>query len=247
MKVHVNSRYSNISEFINSVPKIFSNEGKTVYKSRNTIKLFEVNGITINIKSFKRPNIINRFVYKYIRKSKAERSYLNALEVLDRGISTPEPIGYIEISKNGLIDKSYYISIHEQVEGTMKEVYKRPKHECKELIQAFIAFTAEVHKKGILHKDYSPGNILFKNTEDSYHFYLVDLNRMSFKNISILDSCKSFSRLYADDNTLNFISEEYSKKRKYNKRICQKLIHIYNRRFWRKHLTRHPECRYEFQ
>lgn len=247
MKVHVNSKYSNISEFINSVPEIFAKEGETVYDLRNTIKVFCVDGITVNIKSFKKPNIINRFAYKYIRKSKAARSYLNALEILDRGISTPEPIGYIEISKNGLIDKSYYISIHEQVEGTMKEVYRRPKPECKGLIKAFIAFTVEVHKKGILHKDYSPGNILFKNTGNGYHFYLVDLNRMSFKNICILDSCKSFSRLHADDNTLNFISEEYSKKRKYNKRICQKLIHIYNRRFWKKHLMRHPECRYEFQ
>ncbi|MFV0418593.1 MAG: lipopolysaccharide kinase InaA family protein [Dysgonomonas sp.] len=247
MKVHINSKYNNISGFINSVPEIFAKEGKTIYDSRNTIKVFEVNGIAINIKSFKKPNFINRFVYKYIRKSKAERSFMNAFEVLNRGINTPEPIAYIDICKNGLIDESYYISVHEQVEGTMKEIYKHPQNESKELIQAFIAFTANLHKKGILHKDYSPGNILFKKDANSYHFYLVDLNRMSFKNIRILDSCKSFSRLRADDHTLNFISEEYSKKRKYNKRICQKLIHTYNRRFWKKHLTRHPESKYEFQ
>lgn len=247
MKVHVNPKYSYISEFVNSIPDIFARKGELIYNSRNTIKLFEIEGLTINIKSFKRPNIINRFAYKYIRRSKAERSYLNAFKVLEKGIKTPEPIAFIEISKNGLIDKSYYISIHERVEGTMKEIYKRPKRESRDLIQAFTLFTVEIHKKGILHKDYSPGNILFKKTDNGYQFYLIDLNRMSFKNIHILDSCKSFSRLHADGETLNFIGEEYSKKRKYNKRLCQKLIHTYNKRFWKKHLARHPESKYEFQ
>lgn len=247
MKVYINPKYDYISEFLNSIPDIFTRKGELIYNSRNTIKLFKIEDLTINIKSFQKPNIINRFVYKYIRKSKAERSYLNALKVLEKGIKTPEPIAFIETWKNGLIDKSYYVSIHEQVEGTMKEIYKRPGHENRELIQAFTLFTVEIHKKGILHKDYSPGNILFKKAENGYQFYLIDLNRMSFKNIHILESCKSFSRLHADGETLNFIGEEYSKKRKYNKRLCQKLIHTYNKRFWKKHLARHPECKYEFQ
>lgn len=247
MRIHINPKYENISNFIKSVPEIFSREGEIVYKGRNTIKIFEVDGITVNIKSFRKPNIINRFVYEYIRNSKAERSYKNAVSILQRNVNTPEPIAYIEMHKYGLLDRSYYISIHEQVEGTMKEIYRKPEYESRELIQAFTAFTVEIHRKGILHKDYSPGNILFKKTDKGYEFYLVDLNRMSFKNIRILDSCKSFSRLHADDDTLNLISEEYSKMRKYDKRICQKLIHIYNRRFWKKHLMRHPECIYEFQ
>lgn len=242
MKVYINSKYDYISDFIYSIPEIFQKEGKTIYEARNTIKTFDINGLTINIKYFQKPNIVNRFVYKYIRKSKAERSYQNALRILDKGVRTPEPIAYIETYKKRLFDGSYYVSIHEQVDGTMKEIYKCSKNQSKDLIRAFTSFTANIHKKGILHKDYSPGNILFKKTEDGYHFYLVDLNRMKFKKINILSSCKSFSRIYVDRDVLHFIGEEYSKKRKYNKIICQGLIQIYNWRFWKRHLTRHPNA-----
>jgi len=247
MKSYINPKYSQLSGFINSIPDIFQKEGRLIYKARNTIKAFNVNGLVVNVKSFKKPIFINQFVYRYIRKSKAERSFLNALYILKNGINTPDPIAYIEMNKNGLIYESYYISIHEEVDGTMKEVYKQTEDQSKSLIQAFTLFTAEIHKKGILHKDYSPGNILYRKTKKGYDFYLIDLNRMSFKKTNILDECKSFCRLKASNETLNFISEEYSKIRKYDEKSCQKLIHHYNRRFWKKHLARHPECIYEFQ
>ncbi|MDL2302879.1 lipopolysaccharide kinase InaA family protein [Dysgonomonas sp. OttesenSCG-928-D17] len=247
MKTYINPEYSRLSNFINSIPEIFIQQGETIYDARNTIKIFREQGLLINIKSFKRPIFINRFAYKYIRKSKAERSFLNALEVLRRGIGTPSPIAYIETSRNGLLCESYYVSIHEPVDGTMKEIYKQSEDQSKDLIQAFTLFTAEIHQKGIFHKDYSPGNILYKKTGNEYRFYLVDLNRMSFKRPNILDSCKSFRRLRASSNTLNLIGEEYSKVREYDEKSCQKLIHMYNHRFWKKHLVRHPESRYEFQ
>ncbi len=246
MKIIISPKYKQLTEFIYSIPEIFSNQGELLYNARNTIKVFQANGFTINVKSFKKPIFINRLIYSFIRKSKAERSFANAFEVQHRGISTPDPIAYIEIYNKGLISRSFYISIQESVEGTMKEIYKREDNSCKELIQAFTMFTAELHKKGIFHKDYSPGNILFKNTLGGYRFYLVDLNRMSFKKINILDSCKSFSRLRADDDTLNYIGEEYSKIRKYDEKFCQQLIQLYNRRFWKRHLERHPESKYEF-
>ncbi|NDV79071.1 lipopolysaccharide kinase InaA family protein [Dysgonomonas sp. 511] len=247
MRIIINPQYTHIQDFLYSLPDTFSHQGRLEYQGRNTIKVFDINGLSVNVKSFKKPLLINRFAYKYIRKSKAERSYLNAIEVLRRGVLTPQPIAYIEKSKNGLIADSYYISVHEPVNGTMKEIYKQQDEESnKKLLQAFTLFTAELHKKGIFHKDYSPGNILFKITETGYEFYLVDLNRMSFKKINILDSCRSFSRLRADEDTLNYIGEEYSKVRKYDEKSCQKLIQLYNQRFWKKHLVRHPESMYEF-
>jgi hypothetical protein len=50
----------------------------------------------------------------------------------------------------------------------------------------------------------------------------------------------------ANDNTPDYIGEEYSKIRKYDEKICQKLIHLYNRRFWKKYLLRHPECENQY-
>ena len=79
---------------------------------RNTIKLFELDGHTINIKSFKVPNIFNQIAYRFLRKSKAQRSFEYANILLDSGIGTPQPIAYYEFSTALLFKKSFYVSHH---------------------------------------------------------------------------------------------------------------------------------------
>ena len=78
MSVKVNY-YSNFISLANVLSEIFVNfnsSGKILVSGqRNTIKLFEVYGVTLNIKSFKIPNLINSIIYKFFRKSKARRSY----------------------------------------------------------------------------------------------------------------------------------------------------------------------------
>ena len=45
---------------------------------RNKIKIFDLDGTAVNIKSFKIPNLINMIDYKFFRKSKPKRSYAYA-------------------------------------------------------------------------------------------------------------------------------------------------------------------------
>src|SRR6187402_1584834 len=109
-----------IQEFNSSVGTIFG-EGK-----RNIIKLFELEGKTINIKSFKIPNIINKIAYKYFRKSKARRSFEYATILLEKGIGTPMPIAFLEnFNFIGLKD-SYYVSEHLVTELTYRELVEIP-------------------------------------------------------------------------------------------------------------------------
>ena len=52
---------------------------------------------------------------------------------------------------------------------------------------AFARYTAALHQAGILHLDYSPGNILIHHNEiDGYSFSLVDVNRMQLLTILIV-------------------------------------------------------------
>lgn len=237
----INPKYSELNGFIKAIPYIFSSSGETIQSGRNIIKTFKVNGLVINVKSFKVPILPNRIIYKYFRKSKAQRSYQYAQLLQDKGVNTPEPIAYIEISKRGLFTESYYISIHEPVDGTMKDIYGQSDEENKKLIKSFTDYTACLHEKGVFHKDYSPGNILYKNIGNSYEFYLVDLNRIKFRKINLFDSCKSFARIKINKSTREFIATEYALKRNYSQRLCIKLIGYYNRAFWKRHLQRHPE------
>lgn len=242
--IHINEKYKILDEFILSIPAIFENSGQVLCRGRNTIKKYHYKEFEINVKSFNVPPVINKFVYCYLRDSKAKRSYDNAIYLKTRGIETPDPVAYIEIFKGYLFDKSYYISIHENTDGSIRDIFgyglqtKNP-----DLAADFIAFTANLHKKKILHKDYSPGNILYKKGVDGYHFLLVDLNRMKLNSRNIISGCKSFRRLKLDQEDIRHIATTYSMNCGYNTIFCYYLIRFFNTRFWKIYLLRHPEIK----
>lgn len=181
---------------------------------RNVIKLFELEGVTVNIKSFKIPHLINKIAYKYFRKSKARRSYEYANRLIKNGIGTPQPIAYAENFKFSGLEKSYYISEHLQTELTFRELVLQPDYPDHEnILRQFTRFTFDLHQKGIEFLDHSPGNTLIKKgSEGTYHFYLVDLNRMNFHDVMDFDSrMKNFNRLTPKTEMLAVMSDEYAK------------------------------------
>lgn len=181
---------------------------------RNKIRLFELRGEKINIKSFKIPNLINKIAYKYFRKSKARRSYEYATALLENGIGTPQPIAYFEnYDWLGLKD-SYYVSEHLETELTFRELVTMPDYPGHEnILRQFSKFSFDLHEKGIEFLDHSPGNTLIKKvSENQYNFYLVDLNRMNFHESMNFDlRMKNLSRLTPKKEMIKVMSNEYSK------------------------------------
>ena len=162
------------------------------------------------VKRFKRPNIINQIVYSFFRRSKARRSFDYSLEVQKRGFGVADPIAYIEIKHGGLLTDSYYISLYMERMEELREYMAVYRAEDRELRLAFARFTAQLHKAEILHVDYSPGNILVKKQAGSYVFALVDVNRMKFKSISVVDACKNLARLATSRKVLDEVACEYA-------------------------------------
>lgn len=193
----------------------FSNSGTVFIEGkRNVIKLFEFEGMTINIKSFKIPNLINKIAYRYFRKSKARRSFEYATLLLKNGIGTPQPIAYLEnYNWLGLKD-SYYACEHLQCDLTFRELLELsdyPDHET--ILRQFTRFSYGLHQKGIEFKDHSPGNTLIKkNSNGQYDFFLVDLNRMSFhEKMSFELRMKNLCRLTPVKDMVVVMSNEYAK------------------------------------
>lgn len=181
---------------------------------RNKIKLFELDGKTINIKSFKIPHFINKIAYKYFRKSKARRSFEYATTLLEKGIGTPEPIAYFENYDFIGLKDSYYVSEHLQCNLTFRELVEIPDFPDHEnILRQFTRFSFDLHEKGIEFLDHSPGNTLIKkNAEGNYDFFLVDLNRMDFHDNMDFDSrMKNLSRLTPKKEMIAVMSNEYSK------------------------------------
>jgi hypothetical protein len=181
---------------------------------RNIIKLFELDGKTINIKSFKIPNLINKIAYRYFRKSKARRSFEYATILLEKGIGTPQPIAFLEnYSWIGLRD-SYYVSEHLQCDLTYRELVEIPDYPDHEnILRQFTRFSYELHQKGIEFKDHSPGNTLIKKgINGQYEFFLVDLNRMDFhESMSFELRMKNLCRLTPVEEMVAVMSNEYAK------------------------------------
>lgn len=188
---------------------IFFGNGK-----RNKIKIFDLNGKKINIKSFKIPNLINKIAYKYFRKSKARRSFEFANKLIEFGFGTPQPIAFLE-NKNfiGLKD-SYYVSEHLNADLTYRELVEIPNYPDQDsILRQFTQFSYNLHQKGVEFKDHSPGNTLIKKVSDTkYDFFLVDLNRMEFhKKMSFELRMKNLCRLTPHKEMVKVMSNEYAK------------------------------------
>ena len=211
----INSSYHNIEKQIINCVKNFNVLGELlVAGNRNTIKLFFVNErLTLNVKSFKKPFIINQIIYGYLRKSKAKRSFEHAKILIDKGIGTPNPIAFSENnSLLGLLD-SYYICEHIEADLTFRELVETEYPDSENILRQFIHFTYKLHKNGIDFKDHTPGNTLIKGNQDGkYQFYLVDLNRMSFhKTMSFKLRMKNLSKITPQKKMIEIMSNEYSK------------------------------------
>jgi hypothetical protein len=201
-----NQILNNITHF-NSTGILFG-DGK-----RNKIKLFKLDDKMINIKSFKIPNLINKFVYNYFRKSKARRSFEYATTLLEKGIGTPQPIAYFENHDFIGLKDSYYISEHLDCDLTFRELVEISDYpDYEKILQQFTQFSFKLHEKGIEFLDHSPGNTLIKKTvSGDYEFFLVDLNRMNFHDkMSFESRMRNLSRLTPYKNMVQLISKEYA-------------------------------------
>lgn len=195
-------------EIIINIHEHFKNSNSSVHKARNEIKVINFNGRDLVAKSFKIPNIINKIVYTFFRDSKAKKSYENSVKIID---FVPKPIGYIEFKKFALLDESYFVSEKFDYDFTIREPLLDNTFDDKEAVfKAFAAFTLKLHENGILHLDYSPGNILIKKEQNSYAFKVVDINRMKFKSLSLDERLKNFAKLWAKDDDLKIIIKEYA-------------------------------------
>ena len=212
MRIIISRNYESERQEIIRLVENFNAEGEVLFKSRNQIKLFQLGERTINIKSFRIPNAVNKIAYKFFRKSKAERSFIYAQILEEKRVGTPSPIGFIEENTAFTFGKSFYISEQVDADLTFRELVTNanyPDHE--KILKAFTRFTFELHEKEIQFLDHSPGNTLIQKVNGDYQFYLVDLNRMNFKKLSFDERMLNFSRLTPKKEMIEVMADEYSK------------------------------------
>ncbi|AZQ43754.1 lipopolysaccharide kinase InaA family protein [Nonlabens ponticola] len=190
----------------------FKKSSQQLGDDRNAIRIVEDKGKKLVVKSFKIPNAVNKLAYRFLRDSKAKRSYENAVYLQQHNIGTPAPLAYLERVDTLSFKDSYYISEYAEHDYTYRELINDNTIENKEeVLKAFTAFMFKMHEAHIYFLDHSPGNTLIKKVGDSYEFFLVDLNRMKFYDIPYEDRLKNFERLSPKKWMYDIMGAEYAR------------------------------------
>ena len=237
----INPKYENIRQWLNAMPTVFEKDGVVAHDSRNLIKKFTApDGTIVYVKRYHVPGGINRFVYSWgIRKPKGLRAYTYPQILLGKGISTPEPVAYIDERHFGLLGYSYFISVQCPYEHTMYEIGNAPEALSNEIAIHLAHFTANMHERNVLHLDYSPGNILWEKREDGYYFSIVDTNRMYFGPVNMRHGCANFKRLWGSKRFFITLVREYARVRNYSPDEAEAIAIIARSKFWKHYQRKH--------
>jgi len=209
-KLELNQTHQNFKNILLNIKSIFSENSQTIHLARNELKIIELNDINTVVKAFRIPNILNQFVYAYLRKSKAFKAFHNATKLHALQVSTPQAIGYIEFFSMGFLKESFFISKEFKYDFTIAHIRDDQPIYKEKLLQEFARFTYEIHQKGVWHVDYSGGNILIKKDKENYTFSLVDINRMKFRKIKGYQGLENFNKLWFNEEDLTTIAKTYA-------------------------------------
>lgn len=221
-KIHIHPDYWMYKDFIEAVP-IGNYERKKVFCNyRNIVERVQWYNQNVVIKQYKQPTWANCLIYTWFRKTKAQRAYEYAEELLKRGFETANPIAYIEIYKGGIFHTGYFISewLPYPLLRDLEET-NLPQSEQQIIANDFIEYTAQLHKNGILPKDYNAGNIFFHKKGEHYQFALIDINRMQIgKQPNEQKSTVFFAQMGVSITQAISTIEQYAKLRGFNTDHC---------------------------
>ncbi len=200
-------------------------EGQILYDKRNTLRLYE-NKV---IKQFATPPLWKGIIYGLFTKSKAHRSYEYA-KIL--GGLTPSPIAYREVRICGVLRESYYVCLKSECAYTFNDLIKNKTFPNRDIILKQIGkFTARLHQQGIVHRDYSGGNILFNG--DGSIIHVIDLNRIRLCSPDRKERLQNFERLNIDRAALETMVTAYAEAM--NEDALYDCRYVIEHR-WRKHV-----------
>lgn len=203
---------ADLHDFILELPQTFALTGKTLYTGRNVVKAFEVNGRTWVVKRYKRPNIVQRIAYSFFKKSKAERAYLYAEKLRQRGIRTPREVAYMELQEGVLLSDSFFVS--EVCELPSLSQLLGNGYFDRDAADALARQLVVMHEKGVMHGDLNLTNILYKkNGDGDFEFWFIDTNRSSFIQPDKDDCLNNLKRLTHDRELLKYVVERYAVER----------------------------------
>jgi len=174
--------------------------------------------LTVVVKEFGMPGRLKNAMDRKHRGSKARRSWLAAVRLVEHGVGSPEPVALLERWDENRLVESYYISVFQENPRSFKDelvnLY-RNESECEkfiELMQAVAEGVRAMHDAGFLHNDLGNQNILLRRTgECSWeNVQFVDLNRgYILPTLTLKQRARDISRISLPSDLLRVFKEMY--------------------------------------
>ncbi len=152
-----------------------------LYRGRNTLYRCRMFDTDIVIKHFQLGANPWKRVAERFGTGKAPRTLAIALRLGVLGIATPEPFAAVERRAGGGPVAAFYLCRDLGTAPTARELLKE--HASSDRRGALVGlgrFAARLHGAGVLHRDFSLGNVIRRT--DGVHA-LVDLNRIRFRRV----------------------------------------------------------------
>jgi hypothetical protein len=208
-KIAINKEFKHLTGLIETLPMQYDNIGGVIHSSRNEIKLYNRNGEVLVIKYFRRLSPLNKFFFTLFGVTKAKNAYENAFHLLEHGINTPKPVGYVDCYKNFFINRSYFVCTYTDY-TPIKELFSQPVEKSAEGIRLFARWAYHLHSEGIFPGDFNDSNILIKHTPGGIDFQMIDINRMKFGRYTVRKGLKNMQRLQTPPEKMGIVASEYS-------------------------------------
>lgn len=219
---YINPHYAALTDFVHRIPQCFDTSGELIYDARNKVRLFNVDGVTLVVKRFKRPLFHQRIDYTFIRPSKAKRAYQYALKLNEMDVDTPDAVACIEEKRGGLFYYGYFISTF--CGDPDCRILREEPSEHDDLVHSLALFLVKMHEKGFLHGDTNLSNFLYRKDdreEGGYHITTIDINRSQFMQSPTKEQClKSLMRMTHVREACTKIVSEYARIRGWNADDC---------------------------
>lgn len=197
--------------WLQSLPELVAaaDRDQDIYRGRNRLLRSESPWGEVVIKAFRVPKPLQAIGYAW-RRSKALRSLLNGLILQRCGIPTPQPIAAMEERDGWRLRRSWFVCALVPSVRTIRDDLDAPSAEGYQRVAQCGALAGRMHDAGLLHADFSPGNILF-SADDAPS--VVDINRMRFGRVSPWRGAASLARMYAQGENLDIFCRAYAQTR----------------------------------
>jgi hypothetical protein len=187
-----------VADWARGLPAAFASEaGDEVYRGRNLLRrLPGPDGAPLVVKRFRPLRGLAAWIARR-RGSKAERSFAVALTVQERGLGTPAPCCWA--APAGEAGPSYYACAAADGYEQVRRLHDPSHLERDAWIARLGTYAGQLHHAGVLHRDFTVGNVLFDATRPAAPLLLVDLNRVRLGPVSLGDGVRNLVMLEQRD------------------------------------------------